>query len=185
MKANITEREYFEGEPILATPHFDEEATLVSARPVVPLEEIKAEERSGRRLAMGLTVVFSMLIGALGATLIYRQRGDRQAAVIVNTAVPGVAGVSDEPSTPAAPAVENYEGEPSSPLPLAAAPSEKADRAIATRSEGRLRHSPGNEVLRAKRQSERESRQETPYRRSKPSEEVLRIREIFEGSRRP
>ena len=74
MESDITSQGYFNGDLQLAEPHFDEEATLLSARPVVPLEEIMVEARSRRRLVIGLAMVGSLVMGALGATLIYKQQ---------------------------------------------------------------------------------------------------------------
>ena len=73
MESNITEPEHFSNDA-LTEPHFDEEATMLSARPVVPLEEIRAETNSRRRLAFGLSILVALVIGALGATLIYKHR---------------------------------------------------------------------------------------------------------------
>src|SRR4029077_18052992 len=102
MESNIINEEYFEDAGPLSEPHFDEEATLLSARPVVPLEEIKAEERSQKRLIVGLAMACSLTMGALATTLIYKQRGQAQSAAI-NTAVPGAAGiVVDDPVSPSA-----------------------------------------------------------------------------------
>lgn len=49
-------------QPELSLPRFDDEATVLSARPVVALTEIKKEARLRRYLALGL-VVFGMILG--------------------------------------------------------------------------------------------------------------------------
>ena len=59
----------------LDEPHFDEESTLLAARPVVPLEEVKAERRSKTGVAVALAISGGLLIGLLAATLIYRYLG--------------------------------------------------------------------------------------------------------------
>ena len=102
MESNDINQEYFEGAIALGEPHFDEEATVLSARPVVPLQEIEAEERSRKRLIVGLAMACSLVMGALAATLIYKQRGEEQSTTI-STAVPGAAGmvVDDSVSSPA------------------------------------------------------------------------------------
>jgi hypothetical protein len=195
MESSITNREYFEGEP-LAEPHFDDEATLLSARPVVPLREIRAEERSGKRLAVGAAMVFSLLVGAVGATLIYKQRGQRQATAIVDAAVPGVDGMAvDEPDTSVA---ENAQDAATGILQEADSPT--ADKALASPAaksssvetsrrhqvtERELLRAERNESRRLKRESARDAQKDSRGRRSKSSDDLLRIREIFEGSPRP
>lgn len=84
MQSNITEA--FGAELHLAEPHFDDEATLLSARPVVPLHRLKAQARSTRLLAFGLAIVVALMVGALGATSIYKQRGQKQEPALVGAA---------------------------------------------------------------------------------------------------
>ena len=52
----------------LSMPHFDEEATLLSARPVVPLHEVQVETGSRGRVIFALTIVAAILVGAISAT---------------------------------------------------------------------------------------------------------------------
>lgn len=59
----------------LDEPHFDEESTILAARPVVPLDEVKAERRSKAGVAVALAISGGLLIGLLAATLIYRYLG--------------------------------------------------------------------------------------------------------------
>src|SRR5258705_9508084 len=82
MESNIKNQQCSGVDLHLAEPHFDEEATLLSARPVVPLREVRPETRSGRRSALGLAMAISVMAGALGATLIYKQRGQKQAGIV-------------------------------------------------------------------------------------------------------
>ena len=51
----------------LPAPHFDDEATIVSARPVVPIAEAKAVERSRAILWILPFVLIAAVFGALGA----------------------------------------------------------------------------------------------------------------------
>jgi hypothetical protein len=195
METSITNREYFEGEP-LAEPHFDDEATLLSARPVVPLQEIRAEERSGKRLAVGAAMVFSLLVGALSATFIYKQRGQKQATASVNEAILGVDGVAvGEHDTSVAEnardAVTGILQEAASP-PMDEAPVPPAAKSSGVEtsrghqvSERELLRAERNESRRLKRESAREAQKAARGRRSKSSDDLLRIREIFEGSPRP
>lgn len=56
----------------LDEPHFDEEATILAARPVVPLEEVRETKRSKRGMALAFAIGGGLLVGLLAATLIYR-----------------------------------------------------------------------------------------------------------------
>ena len=191
----------------LAEPHFDEEATLLSARPVVPLEEIVALERSGKRLAFGVAMVFSLLVGALGGALIYKLRGHKDAAVIVNTAVPGADGIAvgepvsvpsvaqqvTEAGTGKLPessvATAEIRSAPSGSLPVGSSRVEMLEKKSPSQAEGRddereLRRAERIEAHRLRRRLEREADREARHQRNR-SDDVLRIREIFEGSRRP
>ena len=48
-------------------PHFDDELTLMSARPVVPLEKIDAKERHRRHWLLGGAFALAMILGAASA----------------------------------------------------------------------------------------------------------------------
>lgn len=76
----------------LSLPHFDEEATLLSARPVVPLHEVRAETRSKGRLLFASTIVAAVVLGALGASLLFMP-GDKQ----TNSVAEGERGLSVNP----------------------------------------------------------------------------------------
>jgi hypothetical protein len=216
MESNITDQQYFGTDLHLAEPHFDEEATLLSARPVVPLRDVRAETRSGsaetgsgRRLAFGLAMVVAVLAGAIGAGLIYKQRAQKQATAIVNTGTPvpepavpegqllsGAGGaISDSTASPvpekvdvttravakeattetrkSAPPLSSQSGRAKEPLQDEA--SDEWDHRESRRAE-RM------EARRLRREAKREGRDD---RIRQPSDDLLRIREIFEGSRRP
>src|SRR5512132_779890 len=83
MESNITNQQYFGTDSQLSEPHFDEEATLLSARPVVRLSDVRTEARSGKRLAFGLAMVIAVMAGAFAASLIYKQRGQKEATAIM------------------------------------------------------------------------------------------------------
>ena len=72
---NSTVEDRMTGGHNLDEPHFDEEATILAARPVVPLNEVKAEKRSKAGVAVALAIGGGLLIGLLAATLIYRYLG--------------------------------------------------------------------------------------------------------------
>lgn len=50
-----------------AEPHFDDERTLLSARPVVPLEKIEAKARHRRQWFLGGAFAIAMMLGAASA----------------------------------------------------------------------------------------------------------------------
>ncbi len=64
----------------LAEPHFDDEATIVSARQVVPIAEAKVVERSRRLLSVIPILIGAAVFGALGALAVnYYERAQRSA----------------------------------------------------------------------------------------------------------
>lgn len=202
MESKIINEGYLEDAVPLGEPHFDEEATLLSARPVVPLQEIKAEARSRKRLIVGFAMACSLMMGALAATLIYKQRGLAQSAA-VSTAVPGAAGIAvDDPVSPAA---NEVGGGPAGVLPEANATTvEKksvplssrstASTAVESQQKKNLAEDLGERDLsreeridarRLRRRFERQARHESWRRPRRTSDDLLRIRDIFEGPSRP
>lgn len=197
-------QEYFDGAGPFGEPHFDEEATVLSARPVVPLQEIKAEEQSRKRLIVGLAMACSLMMGALAATLIYKQRGEGQSTAI-STAVPGAAGivvVDDPTSSPATaevgggaavgtlpetgattaekklvPSVSSSTASPAVELQRKKNLPQQVDERELTRAE-RI------DARRLRRRLERQEWRESGGRQRKASDDLLRIRDIFEGPSR-
>ena len=205
MESNNINQEYFETAAPLGEPHFDEEATVLSARPVVPLQEIKAEEQSRKRLIVGLAMACSLMMGALAATLIYKQRGEGQSTAI-STAVPGAAGmVVDDPASPPA-TVEVGGGAVADTLPEAGAATAEKELVVPSLSgntastavelqrkknlpeqveESELTRSERIDSRRLRRRLERQAWRESGGRQRKTSDDLLRIRDIFEGPARP
>jgi hypothetical protein len=210
MDSNTTDQEYSSADLHLSEPHFDEEATLLSARPVVPLNEVMAEGRSGKRLVFGLMIVFALVVGALGATLIFKQRGQQQGTAIAETAIPV--------SNPAAPEATSVTGDGGAQPDLHGSvsamaenggdvstqevsnvgvstqarkqgsqvlPSAESNKTTETRQIEVMRRAERMEATRLKRKAEREARRNARDRKSQPSDDLLRIREIFEGAPRP
>src|SRR5258706_104024 len=66
--------------PDLSAPHFDDEATIVSARQVVPIAEVALVERKRAALWVSLILLSSAACGALGAIGVNYFAPDRQAA---------------------------------------------------------------------------------------------------------
>jgi type IV secretory pathway VirB10-like protein len=52
---------------VVEQPHFDDERTVLSAQPVVPLERIETKVRQRRRWFLGSAFVVAMLLGAASA----------------------------------------------------------------------------------------------------------------------
>lgn len=187
----------------LGEPHFDEEATVLSARPVVPLEVVEAEQRSKKHLLFGLAIACSLMMGALAAKLIYKQRGNGQVSAI-GTAVSGAAAIAagepaSNPGTSekvqsagvSGQGVTKTSGEKSAPAISSSAPATAVD----TRRDESLPPLVDERELtrperiygrRLRRRAERQAGQESGGRDRKSSDDLLRIRDIFEGpSRRP
>lgn len=184
-------------------PHFDEEATLLSARPVVPLREVRAGARARILLAFGLTIIASLLVGALGTTLIY-QRGQKQTTAIVQTSNP-VSKQSVQEDASLTGAVGALSGSPAGAPQMAENTDEvtapkvrNADTSTIKKPDPAISHSDASisgerefrraqrvETRRYRRQAEREARREVRRQKSQSADDLLRIREIFEGSPRP
>jgi len=214
MESNNTNEKYFDDDVPLAEPHFDEEATVLSARPVVPLKELKAE-RSAKQLLFGLAIAGSLMLGALAATLIYKRSGTGQSTA-TNTVVSGAAGIAvEEPSNSAA-APEPIGGAVPETLPQAEMPTAVkkavplASNNASNNASHNAAHSTAPEVVntkrstpspeleeteltraeriearRLRRRAERQARRESGGRQRRSSDDLLRIRDIFEGPSRP
>lgn len=243
MDLYTNEQEPSQAEIQLDEPHFDE-TTLLSARPVVPLEVVEAKSRSINRLLVGSAIVLALLVGVLGATFIYKSRGGTQttrATASENTPAQsglaveaGIVGVesqeieqiaaSEEPtiaaeSEEAEPAVSNQKPNERPVIKNARAtsppvisrqprPERQVNRTgddetdYGTLEEDIVRQRElDKEIRRAERRAERreerraERREERRPRRvekeakhqggDSAADDLLRIREIFEGRPRP
>ncbi|HEY3038781.1 MAG TPA: hypothetical protein VGJ66_08590 [Pyrinomonadaceae bacterium] len=219
MESNVTDQQYFGADLQLSEPHFDEEATLLSARRVVPLGDVRPQARSGTRLAFGLSIVLAVMAGAFGASIIYKQRGQKQATAIVETG-----SRNPEPVVPDGQSLSSVSGGTTSDLHASASStsediedlvtgdgrknaaatkarkptppfsqSAKSGQANETWQDGagnlgdekELRRFERIEARRLKRNAEREARREARGQKSRASDDLWRIREIFEGSPRP
>jgi len=187
MESNIKNQQSSGADLHLSEPHFDEEATLLSARPVVPLHDVRPKTLSERRLVLGLAMAISIMAGVLGATLIYKQRGQKQATGTVETAtevsepkpqpLSGVGGANSElPAS--APSVSENLNDVATREVRSAGDITQARKAAPLRAE-RM------EAWRLRRDAEREAKRETRGHKGQSSSDLLRIREIFEGSPRP
>ena len=237
MEVNKSEQDLSRDEILLEEPHFDEESTILSARPVVPLRVVEAKSRSLRRILIGSALVVALLVGAFAASFVYRLRSGQPSSNVVATEdspaqsqvvlESGVAAL--EPPDPE-PVVEAEEPEPTvldkkqrdepavvkpavvknasakSPPSISRQPSTRAQRtAIRSRRDEPIEEDLASqrelnqEIRRAERREERrqERREERRARRveeanhqgrdrdSRSTDDLLRIREIFEGRPRP
>lgn len=192
LELNLSEPEYSRTEIAIGEPHFDEEATVLSARPVVPLEEVAAKSQWRRNVFFAIAVVSALIIGAVGGTFVYRQRNQTEAM-----ATEGVASSSSSEQTnldsasggtteaianpPQSESSEEPEQElaadqkpKSTPLkkvtePRTVTASQPSDESVESRQAQR------REARRLRRQAKREQRPDG----------VFRIRDIFEGAPRP
>ncbi|MCM3874144.1 MAG: hypothetical protein ND895_25940 [Pyrinomonadaceae bacterium] len=197
----------------LSLPHFDEEATLLSARPVVPLNEAKVDTRSQRRVILGLTILVAILAGAIGATLMMPSAENSRRAVESEVTQPtlsssGAAGgstsVPDEARGPfatellAEPQMEEVPGSRDSSIKRRQTAAISHSSIKPTISRSALKpvrtddetaedfNSDERELRRAERRdARREARRQLRQRREQMGDDVLRIREIFEGPPRP
>jgi hypothetical protein len=193
----------------LAEPHFDDEATLLSARPVVPLREVEKSSRARKNLIYGLTITLAVLAGAFGATVVYRQRTQSQQTATTTTATfapvsaaaQATAGADGEDGAATAQPAVVESAKPPHQTRIARADATgldanltgppASDRAGETetpqadaRERRELKAMRRAEQLHRIRAGERELRREA--RGERPAvRDLLRIREIFEGSPRP
>jgi len=194
-------------DPALSLPHFDEEITLLSARPVVPLHKVNAETRSRRGVIFGLTILAAILVGATSATLLLMQSSDSQSATQSEVSQPAVSssgaagGSISEPGEARMPIARELDKESHSiEVPIAhdssikkrptAAISRNAVRSARAGSPDYERdedfENDERELRRAERRdARREARRQLRNRREQVGDDLLRIREIFEGSPRP
>ncbi|HYJ88534.1 MAG TPA: hypothetical protein VEW46_20880 [Pyrinomonadaceae bacterium] len=232
MEVNKTEPDLSRDEILLDEPHFDEESTILSARPVVPLEVVEAKSRSVRNIFIGSAIVVALFIGAFAATFVYKLRAEQEASDITANDSAGQnqpsleSGVAAIESQDPEPVVEAQEPEATaldrnqpdqravvknvpatSPPLISRAP---APRTVRNGTKPRKQDEPleeelasqrelNQEIRRAERREQRreERREERRARRveeakhqrgdrnSRATDDLSRIREIFEGRPKP
>jgi hypothetical protein len=204
MESNFEQQEAIIEEE-LSEPHFDEEATLLSARPVVPLAEVRAEARRGR-LFFAFAIIAALIMGAVGGAFLYKGQGQDQHDQLAETEMPfsgtpiqsGAAGMAIE-SNETVSRAENDETAPRDPGNVASSVEHEApsvsrevfktqEKPVVDRSDELTpeeRRAERKEARRLRRQTEREARQNARGDRVQSGDDLLRIREIFEGLPRP
>lgn len=214
--SNSTDQQSFGADLPLAEPHFDEESTVLSARPVVPLEKVAARARLTRALVVGLTIAGAVVVGMLAASIYYsRLSGDPPNSLANTETIPsGVEARTTEKDLPRAssaePAGASGDSDTSVEVRSVASTNEapemstEAPKKPVARRVAVITFEPrggeedrGDEEDRAdneRREERREARREERQRRremkrenqeNKTSRDLLRIREIFEGPRKP
>jgi len=190
-----------------AEPHFDDERTLLSARPVVPLEKIEAKARHRRQWFLGGAFAIAMMLGAASALVAsyLKLRNTPQTAAELSVE-PDVAPVAVAASSPTdTPVVENEDTaviEDEQPTVTPKRESAPKHRAVVVRPEPEpiedrdTRDMSEHEQLdqirdavlydewqerRARRATRRERRRAERYNHR----DLSNLDEIFEGRRRP
>lgn len=202
----------------LSLPHFEEERTLLAARPVVPLEEVKKQALKRRWLGL-LAIVAAVLVGSLGLTIIvYKEALPKRQAAVTETVEPApdlvTPGMLGSASGAGGGLATNITEQQTSAV---------AGSAISARKDAQLLDSPrvvknqapklSRNIARSARTSEvvksaeedlrnddralrraerkeerqfaREAMRERRKKRQQAGDDLMRIREIFEGSPRP
>jgi hypothetical protein len=190
----------------LPTPRFDDERTLLSARPVVPLAEVSKEKSKARfkwqRGAIGLGLM-SLVISA---GLVISRNGkskETQAASEPEVTAQGPASATEKTQDSVVPSTAS-DSEPNTAQTKRQAPkikvavdnSEKTEperkRTVAVPvedansddSESQIEEWRLRQARREERRLERRARREE-WRRAGDRDDVFRINDIFEGRRRP
>jgi len=214
MQPSTVEQPAF-GQPALSEPHFDEEATVLSARPVVPLAAVPAAHSSvgsPRPWILGLGLVAALLVGMV-ATAFYYSRQDNSAPAAVDDAqvTAGAEGgpikTDDSFSGPAAvqSVVQPEKSQPvktetvkvespatsssvKTPVETTTKPKARLVAVIKEKGNGTVITTTGRREERKadRREARQEQRRADRERRvRRSSDDVLRIQEIFEGTPRP
>ena len=182
----------------LAEPHFDDEATLLSARPVVPLDEVpnygsEKMSRFTRGWMFVVTIVGAMLLGVIagGAYYSYANRESARQYIKVENIITGAEGWSTEtPITSEATVASGVDHTTAALLPVegpASAPqpeisSNQTGKPVARRVDVLTFPSTREEHKAARRQAKAQRKE---LERASRDRNVMRIREIFEGPQRP
>jgi hypothetical protein len=216
MESNTTDQQFWSPESPLAEPHFDEEVTLLSARPVVPIERLTRKPFSTRPWVFGFALAGAVLLGMSATALYYSQfrtTGSPSISNIDREISSGAQGsateavVRDEPSivatdTTGSTADGSSVGSDTSASVKVQAPSVSlktrplSSSNTASKKSPRLRATvvidPNSEAeyethdqRGAKREAKERKRSRQGGRDDKSSDQLLRIRDIFEGPQRP
>jgi len=185
-------------EALLEEPHFDEEATVLSARPVVPLDEVRSVDRRHDRLRLAMVIGVALLVGAFASALIYKLAGNNQGSTVVDEKIEAVkpvplgSGAAGDAESSAEPQIKASEPvqvpQPVAKSSAPATPQHSVKTAIAREDEWQrekdLERAEKREA-RKQRRAEKEARRRGESRPRRVGDTVGAIEEIFEGVRRP
>ena len=190
----------------LAEPHFDDEATLLSARRVVPLDEAgpyepRTTSHPTRGWMWAATIVGAMLLGVvIGAGYYSLAHRESINPALEQEITSGVDAISSEPGNPgdsaaAAPAstdpagispVDQTDAPVTPPQPTVSSNQSKkpvARRVDVLTSAAKLDEKQDREERRARKEAKRRIRE--LERESRSRNDLTHIREIFEGPQKP
>ena len=171
-------------------PHFDDERTLLSARPVVPLGQVDSKIKHRRRWFLGGAFAVAMLLGAASALLSayfkFRNVPDPEIESMSVLSVPSAPPVYEQPVEGALPAPV-VQAPRRRPRPRPGNTDNTDNTGNARLSEDEALRQIRDAVLvdewqerRARRVERRERRRAQHHNR-----DLSNINEIFEGMRRP
>jgi hypothetical protein len=200
MEEMTTTENYWRNRSVSVEPHFNDERSIRSAQPVVPLETV-TRERWRRGLILGGAFVIACLLGSTAALALIRLR---QPAVVVDTTAEEQtdeskqAAQTAEPETP--PVETASDSEPLAGLSEAdladlkpSKPKKKGHKHSAEEAQVQItvRTNPAtSDNGQARMVGQWEERRQRRVSRDRPplqnhhSDDLFRIREIFEGPRR-
>jgi type IV secretory pathway VirB10-like protein len=208
MSSITTDQEFLDSAPSLPEPHFDEEATVLSARPVVPLEEVEARKSRvsfPRPWILGAALIGALLVGISASAIYYSGAKEEPKLSQDMELTAGVDGRSEETpggfsgpasSQPQAEVAKPVEAKKSTPVisqpdRASAGPDKKPQaRLVAVVREKKSNNHTDEETdedrKAARRQARKDRRRtEREGRNRRSSDELFRIRDIFEGAPRP
>lgn len=189
---------------MIEQPHFDDELTVLTARPVVPLEEIEAKVKHRRRWFLSGAFALAMLLGAASALVsaYFKLRNipdpETQATATLTVAEPEPTATEQPVEASMLPVVEKVDEQPSpTPTPVPKRPARVATTEHTNHSvieprlneEDELRRIRDSVLIdewqerRARRVERRERRERRRAQRS--GRDLSNLDEIFEGPRRP
>ena len=197
-----------EEEP-LTLPHFEDEVTVQSARPVVPLHEIESSSRTRQKMLLFASLCLAALVGVFAASFVFSDRTqdvEESATATISessedgstgfiTASGEAGGATVDPSETIATDIETSradrtEDEPKVQTPTTVSrPQTMKNARVPKPVEKDVSKTEAEpEDLQAdERQTRREERREARRlrRERRTGDGLTRIREIFEGSPRP
>lgn len=184
----------------LSEPHFDDEATLLSARRVVPFHKLALKTNSKRKLFFAFVLATTLMMGVIGG-LLYTRLARTPASNPQTTAPATDSALSDESvsSSRQDEALESARDEsravavdkddqktidkprnPSNSARNRVSVNPAPARRVQTEPDESDYRADEREMRRAERRAARRARRE-----AQQSDDLFRIREIFEGTSRP